>query len=201
MPRSKEFQKDVVLSRAMEVFWEKGYGSTSVQDLVERMGINRFSIYATFGDKEGLFLSALDHYGKTVVERLLLPLENGDGGLDAIRGYFDRLVDAYCGPKGWRGCLMINSVVELDSQEHRAAKDKIQEYSERLRSAFERSLERAKARGEVRSSSSVGELSGFLLNQAFGLGVHAKLPSDQEALRSRVATALSVLEPRGNGAS
>ena len=95
---------------------------------------------------------------------------------------------------------MINSVVELDSREHRAAKDKIQEYSERLRRAFERALARAKERGEVRSSASVGELSGFLLNQAFGLGVYAKLHSDQESLRSRVATALSVLEPRGNGA-
>ena len=201
MPRSREFQEDVVLTRAMEVFWEKGYGSTSVQDLVEKMGINRFSIYATFGDKEGLFLSTLDHYGSTIVERLLLPLETGEAGLGAIREYFDRLVDAYSGPKGSRGCFMINSAVELDSRQHQAALRKIQEYSDRVRRAFERALGIARERGELLDGDSTEDLSGFLLNQAFGLGVHAKVHPDRDALRTRVGLALTLLEPNGNGVS
>jgi len=180
----------------MEVFWEKGYGSTSVQDLVDRMGINRFSIYSTFEDKEGLFLSALDRYGTTIVEQMLRPLESGQAGLAEIREYFDFLVDAYSGPLGGRGCLMINSAVELGFEHNNDACEKIRGYGERVRQALERAVAMAKERGEILSSRSPEELSGFLLNHAFGMGVLAKVQPDHDALRSRVDLALSLLEPQ-----
>ncbi len=60
MARQKEFDRDEVLHKAMEVFWTRGYEGTSIQDLVKHMGINRQSIYDTFGDKHSLFLQALD---------------------------------------------------------------------------------------------------------------------------------------------
>ena len=62
MPRPREFDRDEVLDRAVEVFWMRGYDRTSVQDLVNSMGIQRGSLYATFGDKHHLFLEALDRY-------------------------------------------------------------------------------------------------------------------------------------------
>ena len=58
MPRSKEFDPDVVLDRATDLFWKKGYEATSIKDLVAHMRINRFSLYSTFGDKQHLFLAA-----------------------------------------------------------------------------------------------------------------------------------------------
>ncbi len=64
MPRVKEFDPDQALDRAMELFWRKGYEATSVQDLVEHMGINRFSLYDTFGSKHELFMAALDRYSE-----------------------------------------------------------------------------------------------------------------------------------------
>ena len=193
MPRSKEFQEDVVVSRAMEVFWEKGFASTSVQDLVDRMGINRFSIYSTFEDKEGLFLATLDHYGTTVVEQMLYPLETGDAGLAEIRHYFDRLVDAYGGPEGARGCLMINTAVELGFDPQGAACEKIRGYGERVRFALQRALALSQERGEISRARSAEELSGFLLTLAFGMGVLAKVQVDHAELRSRVDLALSFL--------
>ena len=62
MARQKEFDRDEVLHKAMEVFWMRGYEGTSIQDLVKYMGINRQSIYDTFGDKHTLFLQSLDRY-------------------------------------------------------------------------------------------------------------------------------------------
>jgi TetR/AcrR family transcriptional repressor of nem operon len=70
MARHKEFDRDAVLHKAMEVFWSRGYGATSIQDLVKHMGINRQSLYDTFGDKHALYLQALDRYGEVEGRRL-----------------------------------------------------------------------------------------------------------------------------------
>jgi len=63
--RSKEFDKVDVLHKAMLVFWEKGYETTSIPDLLEAMKISRSSLYETFVDKETLYVEALRHYKKT----------------------------------------------------------------------------------------------------------------------------------------
>lgn len=109
MPRQKEFDPERVLEKAMGVFWEKGYHATSVRDLVERMGINRFSMYDTFGGKRQLFLAALDRYTRRTRDGMLGALERSDQGLPAIRQYLMSVVDEYSARSGWRGCLMINS--------------------------------------------------------------------------------------------
>ena len=62
MPRTKQFDREVVLGKAMELFWTKGFHATSVSDLVEYLGINRASMYGTFGDKDRLFREALQLY-------------------------------------------------------------------------------------------------------------------------------------------
>src|SRR2546423_4201723 len=62
MARHKEFDRDEALQKAMEVFWSHGYEAASIQELVKQMGINRQSLYDTFGDKHALYLAALDRY-------------------------------------------------------------------------------------------------------------------------------------------
>ena len=58
MPRTKQFNEEEILKKAMELFWEKGFHATSIQDLVAHLGINRASLYDTFGGKEELFKKA-----------------------------------------------------------------------------------------------------------------------------------------------
>ena len=62
MARKKEFDPEIVLKRAVDLFWKKGYANTSLNDLVEHLGINRFSLYSTFGDKKTLYITALNYY-------------------------------------------------------------------------------------------------------------------------------------------
>ena len=62
MPRTKAFDEQEVLEKAMELFWKKGYYATSIQDLVNHLGINRASLYDTFGGKKKLFLHTFSHY-------------------------------------------------------------------------------------------------------------------------------------------
>lgn len=69
MARTKAFEIDAVLDKAMRLFWTQGYEKTSMQDLVDNMGINRKSIYDTFGDKHTLFLKALARYDQFANDR------------------------------------------------------------------------------------------------------------------------------------
>ena len=62
MTRSKEFVESEVLLKAMHLFWEKGYEKSSLQDLVQHMGVHRRSMYDTFGDKHSLFMKTLELY-------------------------------------------------------------------------------------------------------------------------------------------
>lgn len=66
MARIKEFDEDVVLLKAMRLFWEQGYEKTSMQDLVTHMGVHKRSMYDTFGDKHTLYIKALKRYGDVV---------------------------------------------------------------------------------------------------------------------------------------
>ena len=94
MARPKEFERDVVLDRAMQVFWSSGYEATSIQHLVDRMGIQRGSLYATFGDKRALFFAAIDHYDRVVTAKLLAVLEepgSGEGRHPALLPAQDRV--------------------------------------------------------------------------------------------------------------
>ncbi len=74
----------------MKVFWRKGYAATSVQDLVDRMGINRGSLYATFGKKHDLFLAALDRYREVLVAQRFAALEEQGSTKHAIQWGFPR---------------------------------------------------------------------------------------------------------------
>ena len=74
MARQKEFDLDVALDKATQLFWEKGFESTSMQDLVDAMGINRASLYDSFGGKKELFEASMDRYSTWMRDEILRPL-------------------------------------------------------------------------------------------------------------------------------
>ena len=91
MARTKEFDRDDVVNKAINVFWSKGFEATSIQDLVDAMGINRGSIYDTFGDKAGLFEVAIYHYQiDAPSQRLLINADTGNPR-EEIEGFFNAL--------------------------------------------------------------------------------------------------------------
>ena len=71
MGRHYEFNKEETLTKAMQVFWRKGYKATSMKDLIEEMGIQPGSIYNTFGDKHSLFIESIKHYGEVVTSNTI----------------------------------------------------------------------------------------------------------------------------------
>lgn len=192
MPRAKAFDPDLALDRAMQLFWRKGYEATSVQDLVEQMGINRFSLYDTFGSKHALFMAALDRYRDEIVTAGLSQLEGAEKGLAAIRGYFEGAVDAFGSSPGRCGCLMTNSAVEMAPHDEKAA-EKVRAHLERLENAFHRQLVKALQEGELERSEDLRDLARFLTGAAQGMGVMMKAGQDRRVLEGYVGVVLSAL--------
>jgi len=192
MPRPKAFDPDAALQKAMQVFWERGYEATSVDDLVQCMGINRFSLYSTFGGKHQLFVAALERYRDTIVADLVGELERSAVGLAAIRQFFARLVDFFASSKGWYGCLMTNTAVELAPHDPQAAA-KVQAYVVRLEEAFYRVLLQAQPTQQGAAAPVCRDLARFLTGSALGLGVLAKTSPGRQALEGYTRVVLSVL--------
>jgi TetR/AcrR family transcriptional repressor of nem operon len=113
MPWEKRFDIDETLTRAMQTFWTHGYEATSMQDLVNATGVNRASLYATYGDKRELFLTALRKYDGEVRQRTLAELGQNLTPPDAIRAIFDKFIGQTQVPNGNWGCFLVNTALEL----------------------------------------------------------------------------------------
>lgn len=190
MARTKEFNREVALDRAMHVFWRKGYEAASLQDLVEAMGIGRQSLYDTFGDKHALYLAALDRYAATQGAPLFAPLDESGSVKAALRRIFARMVDESV--EGI-GCLAVNATVEraaCDAKIARWAMANLVGTEEKLR----RALARAQVEGEISSRHDPRALARYLFNAIQGLRVTAKATNDRATLEEIVDVTLSVLQ-------
>ena len=90
MVGKRQFDEDVTIDRAVEVFWRQGYAATSIDDLVRATGLGRGSLYGAFGNKTEFFLRAIDQYRLTVAELLTPP--SGLDPREAVAVIFDRIV-------------------------------------------------------------------------------------------------------------
>src|SRR5205814_9001475 len=113
MARHKEFDREEELQKQMEVFWSHGYEDASIQELVKQMGINRQSLYDTFGDKHALYLVALDRYREVSGGKMFELLARQGSVKRALRQLFGGVVACAVGGGQRRGCLRGNAMSEM----------------------------------------------------------------------------------------
>jgi TetR/AcrR family transcriptional repressor of nem operon len=190
--RPKAFDHEQALSAAMQVFWVKGFEATSLDDLLAAMKIGRQSLYDTFGDKRALFLAALERYRELTDAYLRTCLADGPTVKAAFRRLFMQVVDE---PEGHqrRGCLLVNTAVELAPHDPASARLVLghQRAAERL---FRRGLDLAQARGELGPERDTRALARYLVSALQGLRVMAKADPNKAALRDVVKVALGALD-------
>jgi len=177
----------------MQAFWCRGYEATSVQDLVEATGINRGSMYDTFGDKFGIFQAAIDFYISNVSAKRLSKMQETESALVAIRTYFEDLINFSVGDGRKLGCLITNSVVELAPHDPIIG-GMLRGSFERVEEVFYQTLLRAQDEGEISSQIDARAIARFLTATANGMRVFARADADAETLRDVVNSALSVIE-------
>jgi TetR/AcrR family transcriptional repressor of nem operon len=195
VPRPPEFEREVVLDRAMRAFWSRGYEATSIQHLVERTGIQRGSLYGAFGDKRALFLAAIEHYDRVMTAKLLATLDAPGSGLGAIRRFFRLKVDAAQERSRPRGCLVTNSATELASRDRRTA-SRIGATLGRIEAAFHRAVIRGQQAGEIDPDRDARALARFLTSSAQGLSVMAKASPERAPLEDIVKVTMEVVGRR-----
>ncbi len=191
MPRPKEFDPDIALGRAMELFHTKGYEATSMQDLLSQMDIGRGSMYDTFGGKRELFLAAMNRYADERLVGLRQCLVKSEDPLAAIRKLFLSFSEPQEGP--CRGCLMVNTTVEmapLDSE----LEELLRKRWQNIEKMFAGALERARERGDLAKSKDPRKLARFLVNTMQGVAVRSRGGSKPTEISDVVETALTVLD-------
>ena len=191
MGRPYEFDKEETLSKAMDVFWEKGYKATSIQDLVDHMGIKRGSIYNTFGDKHSLFVAAIKYYGEEVTSRTIKVLESEGSPVENIRLFFETIVNTPSDRKT-RGCLISNTVVELAPHDEQVA-ETVRQILEKIQTAFLNCLNKAVEFGELPKDTNTKVLSHFLATSTHGLIVTGKSTLNPKEVKDVVDVILSTL--------
>jgi TetR/AcrR family transcriptional repressor of nem operon len=186
----KKFDRDKVLDRAMRLFWQRGYEGTSIEDLVMATGINRGSLYATFGSKCGLFLATLERYA-ILFGKPLLPVPDDPDPRRAIERMFDAIITRTSDPQWPRGCFMTNTALECPGVGDEIAR-KVAEGVGRQESAIYRVLQRAQAQGSLDPKADARALARFFLGVAQGMNVVNKATADPSILRDMVTSAMSI---------
>jgi TetR/AcrR family transcriptional repressor of nem operon len=113
MPRVKLFDENEVLTKAMNLFWKQGYSATSIQDLVSHLGINRASLYDTFGGKDQLFKKSFKLYRKINLEGVIHFFESRPNVKIGFSELFDSAIQEDVLDKDNKGCFVVNTTTEL----------------------------------------------------------------------------------------
>jgi TetR/AcrR family transcriptional regulator, transcriptional repressor for nem operon len=190
--RTKEFDQEAVLQRALELFWEQGYEATSMADLVGHLGIARASIYATFGGKHDLYVKALDRYLQARDPGLVDALSQPGPALPAIRALVEAYVSESLCDVRRRGCMVVNAAVELMARDPQAAR-RVEASWATLEIALTSALTRARAQGEIPADKDPRALARFLLVVLQGMRVLGRAHPDPGRLRDAAAQALAAL--------
>lgn len=190
MARVKEFDPDVVLARALDLFWRNGYEATSMADLVEHLGIGRASIYATYGSKRDLYLKALELYGRATGLSSAEALSRPGPVLPAIRDLL--FAFATGSPDRPKGCLVVNAAIELMDSDREVGRQ-VESSWDRLELSLTSAMLRARAQGEIPADKDPEALARFLLVVMQGLRVLGHGEPDPARVRDAVDQAIATL--------
>lgn len=193
MGRTREFDQELVLDKAMELFGAKGYERTSIQDLCEYTGVHRGSLYDTFGDKNALFLKCLDRFRLFYKSSLFLILDESGPPKEILAKFFEKLIEnALCESQQRQGCFMANTASEFASFDPNVT-IRVEANNLDIENIFYNFLLKAQKSGSLKSKHNLNELSRFFATTRQGIYIMAKTATDPKALQDTVKVALSVI--------
>ncbi len=193
MPGQRQFDEAEVLDKAMLAFWSRGYEATSIQDLVDCMGLNRGSIYAAFGDKRQLFLKTLVHYEACHRRAWFESLSRRHSPRTAILSVFEGAIGGALTDRDHSGCFLINTAIELSPHDPEVAKAVAKGLRE-TEGYFRELIEEGQAAGEIPSQVDPERTARTLLGLLSGLRVLARSRPERPLLEALADQAASLLK-------
>ncbi len=192
MPRVKLFDEQEVLTKAMNLFWKQGYSATSVQDLVSHLGINRASLYDTFGDKEQLFKKSFALYRKSNIEGLIHFFESRPNIKSGLSELFDIAIQDAILDKEAKGCFVVNTTTELIPNDESLMKI-IEDNKRNFENLFYEYLKKGKENGQLKTNQDLKSLASLLFMLYAGIKVVSKVNPVEKELKGSIDLALSLL--------
>ena len=189
MARPRSFDETQILEKAANLFWEKGYAQTSMQDLVDHLGINRASLYNAFTDKDHLYIEALSHYQQVNQKALrdLFKLED-----DVKKGIKMMMINSLYNSSKPKGCMVVNCTVEMYHQKI------FFDFLRQNRSAFNRLmkayLKKGIDSGQLKKELDITSVSNYLFTFFSGLNVMTKLDPSKKEVERTIDLALTILD-------
>ncbi len=193
MPRQREFDPNKTLQTAIELFWEKGYYDSSVDEVVKRSGVAKYGIYGTFGTKRELFLKALEQYAGDRQCDIQSPIRKPDASLPEIRAFFNQVPGMLTQESTRRGCLICNTGVELgkrDTEIYSFVNDFFSDIARVMQSCLERSI----AKGQIEALVDVAGLAAYLATEFRTALMLAASGVSRQQITKHLHIALQVLE-------
>ncbi|MGV9380688.1 TetR/AcrR family transcriptional regulator [Nonomuraea sp. NPDC003707] len=188
MGRPKQFDPDVAVGHAMDVFWRKGYAATTPQDLVDALGIGKGSLYNAFGSKHALFEAALSRYRDSQAAALIEMLEEPGPVKDRLRRALRLLSEMDLADPDRRGCMAVNAAAELGQADESAAQ-LVRRMFDRTEDAFRALVEEGRRTGEIAADRDARAVGSLLLNTVVGMRLLARVADGPDRL-TRVVDAV-----------
>ncbi|MED1569075.1 TetR/AcrR family transcriptional regulator [Bacillus paramycoides] len=193
MARLREFDEEKALDAAMQLFWEKGYAATSLSDLTAKMGIQKPSLYSAFGDKEGLFEAALRRYTNLHATSIRTKLQKEQSVKEAIRTFFENMVEEEYKKESNKGCFCINTMVEL-APHNEKFEVLTREHQMYFSVIFQELIAKGIQSGELQSDANAKALAQTLVTSLIGLTVLMKSRPERSVVDNSVSILLSLLK-------
>jgi TetR/AcrR family transcriptional repressor of nem operon len=197
MARPQEFDRDEVLDQALLVFWRKGYEGASIQELVDATGLNRGSLYNSFGDKAELFAAVMDRYRSASPFKPLADAARNLNTVQDIRSlivtFFHELTKRALNDAEHKGCLLTNTSAGFYGCNDTMA-NWVRETIDGMENALTKLVERGQRNGDITAAAKPRAIARSLVASAQGLNVMARGGASPQVLKDIAAQAVRVLD-------
>ena len=191
MARSKEYDRHDVLEKAVGLFWRKGYKATSVTDIVHATGLNTASMYKEFGDKDGMFEEALEHYRRHILGPRVQMLID-EPNIKGVEAFLESVVNGASSVE-YKGCLMMNHLAQKHSISRRAAK-KIGDFCAMMEGLLATALKNAQAEGEMPAGKDPAAMASFIMCCVHGMVLYGRYPDKKKNILKLYDTILHAVQ-------
>jgi TetR/AcrR family transcriptional regulator, transcriptional repressor for nem operon len=193
MARTKDFDEAEVLNKALCLFWHKGYNGTSMQELVDHLGISRSSLYDTYADKHSLYIKSLEFYQNTSRQNMDDIAANATSAKEAITQLFTLMTAELLTDDQQKGCFIVNSEVELAPHDPEVRLI-IRRNESQIEDILVAVIQKGQESGEIANKQDARAIARFIFNAVKGMRVSAKLTTDKAFFNDIIKITLSVLD-------
>ena len=193
MARTKDFDEKEVLCKAIDLFWHKGYNGTSMQDLVDGLGISRSSLYDTYGDKHTLFIKSLESYQNDASKQVCAIVSSAESAKATIKKLLEFITSGLLDDTKHKGCFMVNAEVEVAPHDQQVSQ-LICQNDQQVEDAFYAVIIKGQDNGEINPTKDARALARFTFNTVKGMRVTAKSTTDRAVFDDIISMAIAALD-------